>query len=30
LVGGKLGIWLVIFIFYFLLYRFHCSHRPIS
>ena len=30
LVGGKLGIWIVIFLFYFLLYRFHCINRPIN
>ena len=29
LVGGKLGIWIVIFLFYFLLYRFHCNNRPL-
>lgn len=30
LVGGKLGIWIVIFLFYFLLYRFHSNNRPIN
>jgi 1-acyl-sn-glycerol-3-phosphate acyltransferase len=30
LVNGKLGIWIVIFLFYFLLYRFHCNNRSIS
>jgi len=29
LVGGKLGIWIVLLLFYFILYRFHCNHRPI-
>jgi 1-acyl-sn-glycerol-3-phosphate acyltransferase len=30
LVGGKLGVWIVVLIFYFLLYRFHCNNRPIQ